>query len=287
MTAWACPLCDYRTAGDDVLPSVIRHATSQHPAYLPERQTTADMLDGLPALIREAIATIGAPNPDGRPGRGSRRAGWQPPVELWTIDALRPDDGAEGHSSALITRLTECSRLIWEAMDPAGRQTHPQPVGTPKWGTEIDWLRQVWPHDQAWLDPADYAWIDDELKAIHATLAALCRLRRRPRYLCPTGGCREPMHLGDDDWLTCGAGHQHPGPVRLEREWRRKPPMPTRDLCEALRVPEGTMYRWHHEKRIKPTRQEGRAMWWLPWDVIALRYPDIVAAIDERDTEAA
>lgn len=280
MTTWACPLCDFSTTGEDVLPSVIRHATGMHPAYLPDRQTTADMLDALPSLIREAWATIGAPNPDGRPARGSRRTGWQPPVELWTMDALRPDDGQEAHGSALITRLAECSRLIWEAMDADTRRAHPHPVGT-KWGTEVAWLRQVWPDAQAWLDQVDFAWIEDELKTIHANLAALCRLRKKPRNLCPD--CRAPMHLGDDDWQTCDAGHQHPGPRRLEHEWRRKPPMPTRELCEALRIPRRTLMWWQEHRKISPTRTEGKSSYWLPWDVIALRYPDIAAEIDTRD----
>ncbi|MBK7823448.1 MAG: helix-turn-helix domain-containing protein [Tessaracoccus sp.] len=95
------------------------------------------------------------------------------------------------------------------------------------------------------------------------------------------------MHLSDGDWLTCGAGHQHPGPRRLEREWRRKAPMPTRELCEALRVPDSTLRKWRERGKLRPTREEGRVCWWLPWDVIALRYPDIVTAIDDRDQGAA
>lgn len=285
MTRWACPLCDFTTSSTgDVLPAVIRHATSQHPAYLPDRQTTADALDALPGLVREAWATIGAPNPDGRPGRGGHQAGWRTPVELWTIDALRPDDGQEAHGSALITRLAECSRLIWEAMDADTRKAHPQPVGAPKWGSEVAWLREVWDDAQAWLDPVDFGWIEDELRAIHATLAALCRLRKKPRNLCPD--CRAPMHLGDDDWQTCDAGHQHPGPKRLERKWRREPPMPSRELCEALRVPRGTLRSWASRGQIKPSRIEGVTSWYLPWDVIRLRYPDVVASIDSRESAA-
>lgn len=62
--------------------------------------------------------------------------------------------------------------------------------------------------------------------------------------------------------------------------------MPTKDLCEKLRIGERTLLRYHHDKKIAPTRTEGRALWWLPWDVIGARYPDIVKSIEERDDAA-
>jgi len=279
---WCCPLCDFSTSSmADLTPTIIWHATSEHPAYLPDRQTVTDILDSIPRLIREAWATLGAPNPDGRPGRGSRQSGSRAPVELWTIDALRPDDGAWGRGSALITRLCECSRIIWDAMDAPTRKAHPQPKGEPKWSSELAWLRKVWPDAQSWLDECDFGWVEDEVKAIRGVLASIVKLRPKPRNLCPD--CREPMHLDDSDWLTCEAGHQHPGPKRMESQWRRKSPMGSRDLCEALRIPRGTLRRWAHEGKIKPTRQEGQEQFWLPWDAIGLRYPDIVTGIEERD----
>lgn len=290
---WWCPLCSHSSTTNtfDLLQRIIHHATTEHPAYLPDGATVLDMLTTLPALLKEVALTIDAPNPDGpevQIARGAKRDElvtdvdsqahrWsKTPKRIKTMRALDPD-----LDTSLFASLVLCSRLVWEALDMDARRAHTQPIGTPCWATELRWLRLTWTDAQAYLDPADFDWIADEMRSVWVTVATLAGVRPRPRNLCPD--CRAPMHLGDDDWLTCEAGHQHPGPRRLERQWRRKPPMATAEICEALRVPQGTVWRWHHEGRIKPSRQEGRAMYWLPWDVIALRYPDIVADIDKRD----
>lgn len=279
---WVCPICHGFVAAKRMLiPDVIvRHAMG-HPVHLPARMLVADMLDLLPSLIREAVATIDAPNPEDR--IHVRHTRTDPPV-FSQIRLLRLANPAS--ESSLFRDLEACSRIIWEQFDTDARRQHPQPVGELSWGAELAWLRSAWPDAQAYLDKQDLLWITAEIRHITETFAALARVHKQPRYLCPTSGCREQMHLGDDDWMTCDAGHQHPGPKRLEREWRRKPPMPTRALCEALRIPEGTVWRWHHEGRIVPSRQEGRTLFWLPWDVIVLRYPDIAEAIDNRDSAA-
>lgn len=300
--SWSCPLCDFNAywmpaAVDFGVPaSIARHAAERHPAYLPERPTIADMLDTIPTLVREAWLTVDAPNPDGaRVGsRGASRdelvlsiinpekdsPRWtRAPRRISLGRALRP-----GLGSSLFAPVLECSRLIWEALPDDERQAHPNYLGEPCWRDEIAWLKGVWPTAQAYLDPVDFAWIDSELRGVWASLAALAGVRPRPRNLCPD--CRAPLHLGDDDWQVCDAGHQHPGPRRLEREWRRKAPMATKELCEKLRIGERTLLRYHADKRIKPTRSEGRKLFWLPWDVIRCRYPDIVAGIDERDDAA-
>lgn len=278
---WQCPLCDFSTTSDDVTASVIRHATERHPAYLPDRQTVADMLDLIPSLVREAWVTIGAPNPGGEVGRAPHVAGSRVPAELWVMEALRGDDGREADSKVLISRLVECSRLIWESLDADTRAAHPQALGSPQWATEVAWLSAAWPDAQAWLDPCDASWIEDEVREIQHTLAAICKLGPRPKSLCPD--CREPLSLHDDGWMRCPSNHQHPGPKRLESQWRRKAPMPSAELCDALRIPRGTLRRWHHEGRISPTRIDGQTHYWLPWDAIGLRYPDVVREIDERD----
>ena len=277
-TTWRCPICEFSTtSADDVLPAVIRHATTEHPAYLPQRMAVSDLLDWLPKLMREAVATINAPNPDAPVGKGKATKKAGPPVfrESRLVRAANP-----GSESSLFADLLTCSRLIWEAFDADAKRNHPQPVGDVSWSAELAWFRRAWPDAQAYLEPVDFAWIESEVRHMIAVFAAFAGMRPRPRNLCPD--CRAPMHL-DGDWLTCEAGHQHPGPKRLESEWRRKAPMATKDVCQALRVPEGTLYRWHHERRIEPTKQEGRAMWWLPWDVVRCKHPDIVADIDKRD----
>lgn len=279
MTTWPCPLCAFTTTGEDVLPAVVRHATAIHPAYLPERQTVADMLDTLPRLLREAVATIDAPNPDGPQVRAGRHGkGARPESRSARLQRL----ANPGSEASLFADLVTCSRIIWEALDSDAKSRHPQPVGDLSWAAEIGWLRGVWPESQAYLDAVDFAWIEAEVRHIAGVFASLAGVRRRPRNLCPD--CHSPLHLDESDWLTCDAGHQHPGPKRMEREWRRKAPMPTSDICEALRVPRRTLMWWQAEGRIKPTRTEGKSLLWLPWDVIGLRYPDIVADIDLRDS---
>lgn len=272
---WCCPLCEFATTAPLTrrLSRISEHAAKAHPAFLPVRRddgkplTTADMLDSLPALVREAWLTM------------------RTSADLWTIIELDPRD-ARVYPKAMVARLVECERIVHDAMDEQTRANHPYQQGAPNWRDELAWLRGAWSDAQAFLDPADEAWIADEVRAIRSTLGALARVRPRPRLVCPD--CSAPMHMSEDgsDWLVCDAGHQQPGPKRLEKQWRRKPPMPTKAICEQLRVPRRTLMWWQSEGRITPTRTEGKTSYWLPWDVIAIRYPDIVAEIDARDSAA-
>ncbi|MBK7823447.1 MAG: hypothetical protein IPJ61_20890 [Tessaracoccus sp.] len=138
MTTWRCPLCAFTTTAADVLPGVVKHATAEHPAYLPERATIADMLDLLPKLIREAVVTVDAPNPDGPAVKVSlAKAG--PPVfrESRLLRAANP-----ASESSLFADLLVCSRIIWEAFDAQARGMHPQPVGDLSWAAELAWLHR-------------------------------------------------------------------------------------------------------------------------------------------------
>ena len=295
---WHCPLCGFSTTAPLMVRamSAARHAAERHPAYLPDKPTIADMLEAIPLLVHEAWLTVDAPNPDGaRVGsRGASR-------DELVLSVIRPEPDSPTWTrapktvvlsralstaleSSLFAPVLECSRIVWEALDAATKATHPQPIGEPSWGTEIAWLSSTWADAQAYLDPVDFAWIESELRGVWRSVAAMAGVRPKPRNLCPD--CRAPMHLSDDGWMTCDGGHQHPGPKRLEREWRRKAPMATKDLCEALRVPRRTLMWWQSEGKIRPTRTEGRSSYWLPWDVISIRYPDIVAEIDSRDSAA-
>ena len=276
---WSCPLCDYRTSSDDVRPSVIRHATERHPAHLAEKATTADMLDALPSLLIEAALTIEAPNPDGASAKVPRPASSRVPKPVDLLSDLAP-----ALDSSLFAGLVECSRIIWECLDDATKHAHPHPLGTPQWSSELAWIIAAWPDAQPYLDRCDFDWINDEMRTIWQTVASYAGVRSRPKYRCPTDGCGEQMHLSDGDWMMCGAGHQHPGPGRLTTEWRRKPPMSTKALSEALRVPGERIWKWRERGKIQPVREEGRTLFWLPWDVVALLYPDVVT---EMNKEAA
>ena len=50
MTTWDCPLCPFRTTGDDVRPSVIRHATTEQLRWL-----DTEHLDGIGANVGEYL----------------------------------------------------------------------------------------------------------------------------------------------------------------------------------------------------------------------------------------
>lgn len=300
---WRCPLCDYSTTAPLMVraTSAARHAAERHPAYLPDKPTIAEMLEAIPLLVREAWLTVDAPNPDGaRVGsRGASRDELvlsvvrpEPDSPTWT---RAPKTVALSRAlstaleSSLFAPVLECSRIVWESLDAATKAAHPQPIGEPSWGTEIAWLSSTWADAQAYLDPVDFAWIESELRGVWRSVAAMAGVRPKPKNLCPD--CRAPMHLAGD-WMTCDGGHQHPGPKRLEREWRRKAPMATKDLCRAISelpdvtLTEAQLWKWRERGKIKPAFTEGRTCFWLPWDAIAVLYPDITRSIDERDTAA-
>ena len=127
MSTWGCPLCDFSTTSDDTTPVVIRHATDQHPSYLPDREqeTTAHLIDAMPALIREAWLTIGAPNPTGRMGRATPGPGPRVPAELWTMDALRADDGTDD-KRIVLAFCPSCAEVV----EQQRRIVNPNPYRT-------------------------------------------------------------------------------------------------------------------------------------------------------------
>ena len=276
---WTCPLCGWTGDTDQAW----RHGRTQHPAETPRHPTIADMLAAIPALVAEVAATLHHPNPSPTPARHTRSDTAAPPTSLAGLDLLAPYTRVQDDPDAPLTLLLECSRICWEAADPATRANHPQPIGAdPTLAAEAAWLAQLWPHTQTQIDQADYAWIDDTITHIHRRLAAAARMTRPARYLCPD--CGNTMYLDDPTgWMLCEAGHQHPGPDRLRDQWRRRPSMPTNRLATELRIPDRRIHDWHHQGKLRPHHTEGRTAFWLPWDVVRLLYPDIVEAIEAAD----
>lgn len=279
---WVCPLCGWSVADARVNELAWQHGRSAHPAELPSRPTILDRLRLIPGLHAEVRATRHAPNPAGMPARRTRIDSPASPVDLGMIVCLDPFHRVSGDPCAPLSLLIECSRICWEAVPAGVRAAHPQPEGAPTLASEAHWLARLWPDAQAWLDAADIAWIDDQTTDVVRLLAAAARVEQPCRFRCPD--CGANMHPAAGDWMLCEAGHWHPGPRRLRDQWRRRPPMPTTSLAEALHMPVGTIHRWHHEHRISPARRDGRQLWWLPWDVISLRYPGIAAEIDTAAT---
>jgi hypothetical protein len=73
----------------------------------------------------------------------------------------------------------------------------------------------------------------------------------------------------------------------LEGQYRRRPPLPTRDICDEFHVSQEQVWQWKARRKIKPVNPDERTHKWLPWDVFCLLNPDIRAAIDMRDAAEA
>lgn len=282
LDTWVCPLCGRRTARSDAL----RHGGVAHPATLPRRMTVPDRLRLIPALAREVMLTVGAPNPDAQADQTRRPTHAHPPlpIDAGALDVLAADDGREEFSRVPITRLAECSRIVWEALDPDLRP--PQPLGEPTFAAECGWLARAWPDAVLVLDLADVDWIDSETRVICSQLAAVARMSREARYECPD--CGNPMHLGESGWMVCESGaHMHPGPDRLTSQWRHKPPMTTNHLAAELRILSSRIRKWHERGKIAPIDPDRKPLFWYPWDVVRCLYPDVVAAIESADDARA
>lgn len=276
---WHCPLCGWAGNTDQAW----HHGRTQHPAGQPRHSTIADMLAAIPALVVEVAATLHHPNPSAAPARRTRSDTAAPPTSLAGLDLLAPYHRVQDDPEAPLVLLLECSRICWEAVDPDTRAAHPQPIGAdPTLTSEAAWLAGLWPTAQTHIDQADYAWIDDTLTRIVRQLTAAVRMTKPARYLCPD--CGWPMHLGETGWMVCETGsHMHPGPERLRDQWRRKPPMSTAHLAAQLHITTERIRKWHERGKLHPTRQEGRTLFWLPWDAVRCLYPAIVDAIESAD----
>lgn len=134
-----------------------------------------------------------------------------------------------------------------------------------------------------------WTWIDDqqwaeELAEDVATLARQVRaalgIRPAERYRCPQ--CGDRAYTMPGGFLSCPSGHERS--VRdLELQQRRRPPLPTAEVCAEYGIEVSRLWQWHKRHKIKPVESRGRSLMWLPWDVFCLVNPDIAAALDARD----
>lgn len=279
MTAWECPICDWAIDADDITSAVHAHGTIAHPSTLPGGMTTRDRLVLIPALAREVRLTVRHRNPSAWESDRGVAASRAPklPINAGALEVLAPEDGDQPDRP--LTMLVECSRIVWEALDLQARQEYPQPDGDPSYRGECRWLLSVWGVAQVCLDLCDIAWIEDSTRTITAQLAAVASMTAEARYACPD--CGQPMHLGEDDWVICETGkHQHPGPVRLRDQWRRRPAMTTADLAAELRIDPHRIRVWRDRGKIEPIRIVGGKSWYLPWDVVCLLHPDMTAIVE-------
>ena len=281
-SSWQCPICSWQVEADDIRSAVHTHGTTAHPSVLPTGMSTTDRLALIPALAFEVRLTVRHRNPSAWESDRGVAASRSPrlPINTGALEVLAPEDGDQPDRP--LTLLTECSRIVWDSLDADTRQAYPPPDGAPTWRGECRWLLAVWDIAQPTMDPCDIVWVEDTTRTITSQLAAVASMSREARYQCPD--CGQPMHLGEGDWMVCETGrHEHPGPVRLRDQWRRRPPMATVDLAAELRIDPDLIHKWRERGRIEAIRTSGGRKYWLPWDVVCLLHPGLSAAIEQAE----
>lgn len=249
-----------------------------HPEFSGPHRKDIDPIQRLreiPDLAVEALLTASAPNPGASTGRTRRpKPGSKPPANLDIIDALRPDP--DGIHATVHGEIAQAVRAVWE--------DHPHlDLPTPSLSGDCAWLIT---HRDLWQpDPFLSEFVTDSATRAHRHLQHLCRVEHEPRFVCPT--CGWPMRLQDGDYFVCDGGeHQHPGPVALEMQWRRRPPSDTKTIIAMFAtelghtLTEPQIWQWHKRRKLTPARSEGRKLYWLPWDVMRCVQPEVVEALD-------
>lgn len=265
---WACPLCDWVVVDADVHGPVVAHAMTAHDGTTSDRLTTGERLARIPQLVVEVQATVGHPNPGGRSALTKRtKRGSEPlPIDASVFDALASDDGRRLDSGVPVSRLLECSRLVWEGLDSEARAAHPQPWGAePTLVSEAHWLAGVWPTALVRLDLCVIEWIDEEVRWVHDLLASIARCRPRPAIRCLVPGCvdwvRALAPRSDGSWLwadVCGSNHRvdRHGLARL---WSELQPVTLAEASSRLGVPVRTLTRWWRRGVFSKCGERGNA----------------------------
>jgi hypothetical protein len=251
-----------------------------------------DRLHQMPILAAQARELGQTRNPDGdRRAQRSHSAGSRPPARLDLIDVADDTTEARGELKALILW---CSRPIWEGIDDETRRAHPQPLGTPTWETETEWLAGIWVESRAQLDLVDLQMSSMTLDDTYRALCKAVGLRAPRRPHCPT--CGAPC-IEQGDMLVCEATrwqqfkHEFPGASTIVATWRRHPLMTAAEMVAELPgLTEDKLKKWTTRPvRVRPvatihTGKAGRpAGLFDPWHVIRLLWPDIADDVDACD----
>ena len=228
------------------------------------------MLAEIPDMADEAWRTKGTKvvSSDGHRGRsvpGSRC--------LADLDRMLALSGANDYDGLGV--LAGWVRMIAEERDEAGEPAVEWPADTVRAASE--WIAG----QLRWCMGRGFeAELHEEIRRLHGTLSRITHRNGAKPWPCLTEGCQGSMAMVDG-MLECQHGHRHDG----LRKWRHHPSMRDKDVAEALNLPVGTIRSWKSRGKIggdeaKDSRTES---WVWPWDVLRMRYPDLVELIEHAE----
>lgn len=209
-------------------------------------------------LVDEAFATAGTQPITAAGAHGKHVPGSRTLADVDRLIALH-DMGDAG-----IGALNVWARVAADDLHTEGRDDD-LPADTIRDVT--DWLaaRIDWLANQPWWDE-----MARDVAALHGALRRICRITPRPTWTCPEcGDIAEEMP--GSEWMLCRSGHQLPGTAVMRRQVASRW-LTARQVREAHGIPEGTLWRWKHDRWIEPAGRKEGADLWSEWDVLQVRH---------------
>lgn len=228
-------------------------------------KTPADKLSDIADWAEEAIATNGTHAITDDTEKRRTVPGPRCPADLDRLIAL---DGGNDHDGLGV--LTTWVRAINDERDEAGA-----PVTWPENTIRAccNWLTD----HLRWSTGRGYeSELHDDIDRLWATLRRITGHRDPKPLPCLTYGCQGTM-TELDGMLTCEHNHRH-GSLR---KWRYHPSMPEVAVARELNVPAATLRQWRKRGKLHADETKPELVHVWPWDVLRLRYPDLVAIIEE------
>lgn len=230
------------------------------------------ILAQIPDLTAEAWATWGT-NPVSADGDKPHRMPGS--IVLADLDRIQLFDETNEHDGLGV--LSSWVQAITEEHDQAGEPITPPASDVV---SECGWLT-----DQLdWCTGRGFeTQLHDDLRRLHKTLKRVCRYGQTKPLECPTNGCTG--HLGAvDGMLECQYGHRHDG----LRKWRHHNSMPLPELSDQFGIPERTLRHWiGHGLLATDSRHHGKPRYCWPWDVLRIKYPELVGLIEDNESRKA
>jgi hypothetical protein len=236
----------------------------------------------MPLLVDELHALNGTRNPDTQTGAMQRhpQGGSKAPTNETVLFLL---DERENSTWGGLHHLANISRTLWCALPEHIRSGQPQPHGL-TWATETEWLADLWTAHATDLPELAIDYVITQTRILYTALASSVGIHEPHPAPCPR--CTGPLDLVGPVMRCPRCGAEYPGPKALKTHWLTHDPMTTKDISNSLPglTPE-MLWQWKRRGKITPAGTAGKAHTWLPWDVIAVLWPDIAEAITSNDPE--